>query len=98
LSDIEWATQLVQWSRAAGRPKMQSPNTLEALIALRDAGTIRQDDWEIMNDAYIALLKQRLRRFLTEGRANDTPSSQSEDVLGTRAKVRELFERLFNGG
>jgi glutamate-ammonia-ligase adenylyltransferase len=96
LSDIEWTVQLLQWRFGKRWPQARTPNTAQALLALRDAAVIRQDDWEILSSAYNRLYTARNRAWLRNEHARDTRSAiQDESLIEQRKLVREVFERLF---
>jgi len=98
LSDIEWTVQFLQWRHGARWRRAQTPSTVSALLALRDAGMIRQDDWEVLAGAYTALTSLRNHIWLRDGRGNDVPSEQPPALIDQRARVREVFERVFVRG
>lgn len=98
LSDIEWTVQLLQRRHGGRWKKAQSPNTLEALAALRDAAVIRQDDWETLTDGYKTLTRLRNRLWMRGGRGQDIAHEQQPDLLARRSAVRGVFERLFANG
>lgn len=96
LSDIEWIAQMLQWRHGQRWPKAQVPGTLPALTALRDAGVLRQDDWETLTTAYIDLTRLRNRQWLKDGGlGSDTLLAEPESLTEQRRRVREIFERLF---
>jgi glutamate-ammonia-ligase adenylyltransferase len=97
LSDIEWVAQLLQWRHGKRWKKAQVPGTLAALAALRDAGVLRQDDWETLTHAYNTLTHLRNRQWLKDGRGTDTLMNPPENVIEIRRQVRSIFERLFLG-
>ena len=96
LSDIEWIAQRLQWQWGKRWPRAQTPGTLAALTALRDAGVLRQDDWELLTETYLALSQARNRIWLRAGRNNDTPPVPTE-LTERRTRVRAVFARLFLG-
>ncbi|HEY3329309.1 MAG TPA: hypothetical protein VGK19_04760 [Capsulimonadaceae bacterium] len=93
LSDIEWTAQYLQWRYGARWPKARSTNTLAALKAVRDAGVLRQDDWEVLSDTYLVLTKLRNRAWLRDGRGS-VVGELEESVTDARQKVREIYERI----
>lgn len=97
LSDIEWVAQMLQWQHGKRWPKAQAPGTLAALTALRDAGVLRQDDWETLTTAYIDLTRLRNRQWLKDGLGSDVLSSEPEGMVAQRLLVRAIFERIFLG-
>jgi glutamate-ammonia-ligase adenylyltransferase len=52
IRDIEFAVQLLQLVHGRSDPSLRSPNTLEALRSLADAGYVRPDDAATLDDAY----------------------------------------------
>lgn len=98
LSDIEWTTQLLQWKFGRRWRQAQATGTLGALMALRDAAVIQQDDWETMANAYEALTTLRNRNWLYNGgHGSDLPEPIPQSIVDSRRRVREVFERLFLG-
>ncbi|MDR3709966.1 MAG: hypothetical protein P4L33_16845 [Capsulimonadaceae bacterium] len=95
LSDVEWVAQLLQWRHGLRWRKARTPNTLAALSALRDAGMLRQDDWETLSETYVTLTRTRNRLWLRDGRGTDVDASLPESLSDQRTRVREAFERLF---
>jgi glutamate-ammonia-ligase adenylyltransferase len=97
LSDIEWTTQLLQWRHGTRWPKVRAAGTLPALRALRDAGVLRQDDWQLLSEVYSGLTAQRNHAFLRHGHVRGVPPDTDADLDKHRAAVRRVYERLFLG-
>ena len=97
LLDIEWTVQLLQLRHGSRRPRLRSPNTLNALRLLRDDALITQADWETLSETYVALLTQRNHRFLQTGVSSDAPLALPDNVAALRTAAREVCLRLFYG-
>ncbi len=97
LLDIEWTAQLLQLRHASRRPRLRTPNTLEALRLLRDDAFVTQADWETLSEIYVALLSQRNHRYLKSGVSSDAPSILPDELTAQRAAVREVCVRVFYG-
>jgi glutamate-ammonia-ligase adenylyltransferase len=67
LVDIEFATQYLQLRDGARAPSMRSPNTLEAIEALRVAGALKRADAELLTRAYAFLRRVENRLCLVHG-------------------------------
>jgi glutamate-ammonia-ligase adenylyltransferase len=52
LRDVEFAVQLLQLVHGKAEPALRTPNTIEALIALRDGGLVGREDADQLMDAY----------------------------------------------
>ncbi|MEY2452171.1 MAG: [glutamine synthetase] adenylyltransferase / [glutamine synthetase]-adenylyl-L-tyrosine [Acidimicrobiaceae bacterium] len=110
LSDIEFATQLLQLEH-----QVRGTGTIGALDALLAAGALDADDHEVLVDAYRFCERTRNRWFLVNSAPGDTLPPQLEELerlaisLGTTAqqlrddyrrvtrRSRRVFERLFYG-
>ena len=110
LSDVEFATQLLQLEHG-----VHSPGTIEALDALLAAEALDVDDHDVLVDAYRFCERTRNRWFLVNSAPGDTLPPRLEELerlavsLGTTARQlrddyrrvtrrsRRVFERLFYG-
>ena len=110
LSDIEFATQLLQLEHG-----VRSPGTIEALDALLAAGVLDVEDHDVLVEAYRFCERTRNRWFLVNSAPGDTLPPRLEELerlavsLGTTARQlrddyrrvtrrsRRVFERLFYG-
>ena len=110
LSDIEFATQLLQLEHG-----IRGASTVAALDALLAAGAIADEDHAILTASYTFCERTRNRWFLVNSAPGDTLPPQLEDLerlavsLGTTARqlrddyrrvtrrARRVFERLFYG-
>jgi len=95
LTDIEWTAQLLQLRHGPRRPRLRTPNTLDALRRLRDDALLTQVDWETLSSAYSLLISLRNRRYLQSGIASNTPLTQPESLRVLREKVRAICLRVF---
>ena len=97
LLDIEWTTQLLQLRHATRRPRLRTPNTLDALRRLRDDALLTQADWETLSETYVALLALRNHRYLKTGVSQDAPPTLPEALTALRAAARAVCLRVFYG-
>jgi glutamate-ammonia-ligase adenylyltransferase len=95
LSDVEWTAQLLQL-----RHGVRAPDTIEALLGLRQAGHLAPDDADTLIETYRFLEHTRNRLVLVTGATTDTLPTQPEPLmwvarsLGTNAAdLREDFRR-----
>ena len=95
LTDIEWTTQLLQLRNGPRRPRLRTPNTLEALRRLRDDVFLTQTDWETLSAAYVQLIALRNRQTLKTGVSSNLPATQTEAQLSLRVAVRAICLRVF---
>ncbi len=96
LSDVEFTAQLLQL-----RHGVRSAGTMEALVALEQAGVLEADDREVLADAYRFCERTRNRWFLVKGAPGDSLPSRPEQMaalarsLGTTATdLREGYRRV----
>ncbi|MEY2449660.1 MAG: [glutamine synthetase] adenylyltransferase / [glutamine synthetase]-adenylyl-L-tyrosine [Acidimicrobiaceae bacterium] len=110
LSDIEFATQLLQLEHG-----VRSPGSVEALDALLAADALELEDHDVLVEAYRFCERTRNRWFLVNSAPGDTLPPRLEELerlavsLGTSARQlrddyrrvtrrsRRVFERLFYG-
>ena len=95
LSDIEWTAQLLQLRFGPKRPRLRTPNTLDALRRLRDDALLTQADWETLSETYLALARLRNRLFLKSGLTVSVPLALPESLRMQRASAREVCLRVF---
>jgi glutamate-ammonia-ligase adenylyltransferase len=67
LVDVEFATQYLQLAHGVNAPPIRSPNTLEAIEALRVAGHLKRADAELLSQAYAFLRRVENRLCLVHG-------------------------------
>ena len=97
MTDIEWTTQLLQLRHGSQRPRLRTPNTLEALRRLRDDARLTQADWETLSETYTRLIGLRNRLYLRAGVAGDAPAALPDDLRARRAAARDVCRRVFYG-
>ena len=97
LSDIEWAAQMLQLRFGPKRPRLRTPNTLDALRRLRDDAFLTQADWETLSETYLALSRLRNRLFLKSGLTVSAPPALPEGLQTQMAAAREVCLRVFYG-
>ncbi len=97
LLDIEWTVQLLQLRHGSRRPRLRTPNTLDALRLLRDDALITQADWETLSETYVAQLALRNHRYLKSGVSSDAPPTLPNDLTGLRTAARAICQRVFYG-
>ena len=102
LSDVEFATQLLQLRHGGRDPSLRMTSTLEALDRLFEAGVLGERDHRALRDAYEFCTRVRLRLHLQFGRAMDSlptdPRSAARlaSSLGfdRTGELREQYRRL----
>lgn len=72
LSDVEFATQLLQLKHGAKIPELRVTGTFEALEALREAQLLTTSEYHSLHDAYLFCTRVRLRLHLQSGRPSDS--------------------------
>ncbi len=77
--DIEFAVQMLQLRHAASSPEILMPGTLDALVALTDAGYLRSEDAQFFGESYrlIRSVESGLRLMNTTAR-HDLPDDPRE--------------------
>lgn len=89
LIDIEYAVQYLQVMHGHNHPTLRTPNTLEALAALVQAGLVTRADGETLRKAYtfIRILIDGLR--MVRGNAKDLvlPPPDSEEFVSLARRV-----------
>jgi glutamate-ammonia-ligase adenylyltransferase len=101
LSDVEFATQLLQLKHGGNVPELRVTGTFPALEALRDAGLLSSSDFHALHDAYLFCTRVRLRLHLQSGRPSDSlPVVQEESSrlaaslgLDRTGELRELYRK-----
>lgn len=91
LSDVEFATQLLQLRHGGSRPELRVQGTLPALRRLREAGVIAGDDFESLTSSYLFCTRARLRLHLQEGSVSD--SLPTDPAAASRLAASLGFER-----
>ncbi len=97
LSDIEWTAQMLQLRFGPQRPRLRTPNTLDALRRLRDDVLLTQADWDTLSGTYLALAHLRNRLFLRSGLASNVPSVLPDALTAQMAAARGVCLRVFYG-
>ena len=95
LSDIEWTAQMLQLRFGPQRPRLRTPNTLDALRRLRDDARLTQADWETLSETYLTLAQFRNRQFLRSGLASSAPADVPDTLSAQRAAARDICLRVF---
>ena len=95
LSDIEWTAQMLQLRFGPKRPRLRTPNTLDALCRLRDDALLTQADWETLSRTYLALARLRNRLFLRSGLASTASPALPDTLTAQMAAAREVCLRVF---
>jgi glutamate-ammonia-ligase adenylyltransferase len=89
LIDIEYATQYLQVMHGHDHPSLRTPNTLQALAALVDAGLVTRTDGAGLRKAYvfIRILVDGLR--MVRGNTKDLvlPPSDSEEFVSLARRI-----------
>ncbi len=91
LSDIEFATQLLQLRHGGAIPELRVTGTFPALIALRDTGLLTAPQFHALNEAYLFCTQVRLRLHLQSGRLTDSLPVAADAT--SRLAVSLGFER-----
>ncbi|MGH3450816.1 MAG: bifunctional [glutamine synthetase] adenylyltransferase/[glutamine synthetase]-adenylyl-L-tyrosine phosphorylase, partial [Haloechinothrix sp.] len=79
LADVEWTAQLMQLRHAHEIPALRTVSTMDALVALAEAGLIEQADADALTDAWLLATKVRNAATLVKGKAVDQmPTSGKE--------------------
>lgn len=101
LSDVEFATQLLQLRNGGEIPELQVTGTFAALEALKDTGLLTASDHKALHDAYLFCTRVRLRLHLQSGRPSDSlPVKNEENArlaaslgLDRAGELREMYRR-----
>lgn len=101
LSDVEFATQLLQLRHGGDVPELRVTGTFPALEALHEAGLLSPSDFRALYDAYLFCTRVRLRLHLQSGRPSDSlPMVQEESSrlaaslgLDRTGELRELYRK-----
>jgi glutamate-ammonia-ligase adenylyltransferase len=72
LSDVEFATQLMQLRHGGAIPELRVSGTFPALAALGDTGLITSSQYRDLHDAYLFCTRVRLRLHMQSGRPSDS--------------------------
>lgn len=81
LSDIEWTVQLIQLRHAHDHADLQTPQTLTALAAAREAGFIDPDDAETLELAWRLASRMRDRVMLVRAKDADIIPQSNQDLM-----------------
>jgi glutamate-ammonia-ligase adenylyltransferase len=82
LADVEWTVQLLQLQHAADIPALQTPRTLEALTAARDAGLVTPADHDALVAAWLLATRVRNAIMLVRGRPSDQLPRRGPELAG----------------
>ncbi|MDQ1653583.1 MAG: [glutamine synthetase] adenylyltransferase / [glutamine synthetase]-adenylyl-L-tyrosine, partial [Cryptosporangiaceae bacterium] len=82
LADVEWTVQLLQMQHAAEISSLQTPRTLEALTAARDAGLVTPADHEALVAAWLLATRVRNAIMLVRGRPSDQLPRRGPELAG----------------
>ena len=82
LADVEWVIQLLQLRHAASIPSLQTPSTLPALRAAREAGLIEPADAEVLEAAWSLASHVRNALVLIRGKAAVSLPSSGRELDG----------------
>lgn len=101
LSDVEFATQLLQLRHGGRIPQVRVTGTFTALEALRDSELLKTSDYHALYDAYLFCTRVRLRLHLQSGRPSDSlPVKPEENArlaaslgLDRAAELREQYRK-----
>jgi [glutamine synthetase] adenylyltransferase / [glutamine synthetase]-adenylyl-L-tyrosine phosphorylase len=85
--DIEFLVQLLQLKYGRGLPALRTPNTWQALEALRDAGLLGGGEYEVLRAGYDFLLRVQARLRIVHNRSLD-------EMPGAPEEVEKLARRL----
>lgn len=97
-SDVEFAVQIMQLRHAHEVEELRTPNTMEALRAVRRAELLDDRDVTWLENAYSFLSSMRNRLFFLVGRATDVLPARPEDLealgiaMGYRDQPRQELE------
>jgi glutamate-ammonia-ligase adenylyltransferase len=92
LADVEFLVQLLLLKHGRERPSLRTPNTWEALQALRDAGLLSAAEHDDLRAGYDFILRVQSRLRIVHNRSLDA-------VPEDPAEVEKLARRLgFEGG
>jgi glutamate-ammonia-ligase adenylyltransferase len=82
LADVEWAVQLLQLRHGHGIPALQTPRTLDALTAARDAGLVSKMDAVFLARGWMMASQVRNALMLVRGRPSDQLPRQGAELAG----------------
>jgi len=72
LADVEWTVQLLQMQHAGRHERLQTPRTLDALVAATEAGLLAADDAEALTLAWRLVSRIRNAVTLVRGKPGDS--------------------------
>lgn len=99
IRDVEFLTQALQMVHGHDHAAVRSPNTLDAIEALREAGILDREDAEALTDGYRFLRQLEHRCQLIEGKQthrlpeNERDRDRIAHLMGFRRRT-ELEEEL----
>jgi glutamate-ammonia-ligase adenylyltransferase len=80
LADVEFVVQLLQIKHGRDCPALRSPNTWQALEALRQAGFLSEEEQSALTDAYDFLLRVQNRLRIVHNRSIDELPETPEEI------------------
>jgi glutamate-ammonia-ligase adenylyltransferase len=77
--DIEFIVQMLQLVHGGANPRLRTPETRAGLVALHEAGHLRDEDFAFLEQAYVSLreIESRLR-LLDAADRHDFPADPAE--------------------
>jgi glutamate-ammonia-ligase adenylyltransferase len=91
LSDVEFATQLLQLRHGGIHPQLRETGTLRALQRLKEAELISAQDHVALHEAYLFCTRVRLRLHLQKGQVSD--SLPTDPAANARLAASLGFDR-----
>ena len=77
--DIEFIVQMLQLKHAAQTPRLLTPGTLDAIMAIRDSGHLRAEDAEYLSRSYRFLRRtESALRLMNTSARHDLPEDKRE--------------------
>ncbi|MDQ3646194.1 MAG: bifunctional [glutamine synthetase] adenylyltransferase/[glutamine synthetase]-adenylyl-L-tyrosine phosphorylase [Actinomycetota bacterium] len=101
LSDVEFATQSIQYTKGSGHLDLQVPSTLDALRAAARLDLIPERDARLLADTYVFLSRLRDRLFFMLARPTDVLPVKPEELealgiaMGYTDQPRQELEERF---
>jgi glutamate-ammonia-ligase adenylyltransferase len=93
LSDVEFATQLLQLRHGGSHPEVRVPGTMDALRMLHETGRLAASDFEALSDSYLFCTRARLRLHLQSGTFSD--SLPTDPAASSRLAMSLGFDRTW---
>jgi glutamate-ammonia-ligase adenylyltransferase len=80
LADVEFLVQMLQLEHGRERPPLRTPNTWQALAALREAGLLDEQEHQVISEGYDFLLRVTGRLRIVHNRTLDAVPESAGDV------------------